>query len=120
MYCAGAAGKTKGADVTKTVLRTERSNRRCRRQYAAAPDLDRGRVVAKKMSSCAWRFPKTLFALSRCRIAEDDGSGDLLSRSQLHANDRGEVGSAERKQNLDAFVGYLSHAAAVAFIGRTA
>ena len=28
--------------------------------------------------------------------------------------------AAERKQNLDAFVGYSSHAAAVAFIGRTA
>ena len=52
-YCAGAAGKTKGADETKTVLRTERSNRRCRRRYAAAPDLDGGRAVAKKMSSRA-------------------------------------------------------------------
>ena len=53
MYCAGAAGKTKGTDETKTVIRTERSNRRCRRRYAAAPDLDGGRAVAKKMSSRA-------------------------------------------------------------------
>ena len=42
----------------------------------------------KRASSRAERFPKTLFALSRCRIAEDDGSGDLLSRSPVHADDR--------------------------------
>ena len=52
-YCAGATRKTKGADEMKTVLRTERSNRYCRRRYAAAPDLDGGRAVAKKMSSRA-------------------------------------------------------------------
>ena len=42
----------------------------------------------KRSSSRAERFPKTLFALSRCRIVEDDGSGDLLSRSTVHADDR--------------------------------
>ena len=52
-YCAGAAGKTKGADETETVLRTERSNRRCIRWYAAASDLDGGRAMEKKMSSRA-------------------------------------------------------------------
>jgi hypothetical protein len=39
------------------------------------------------MSSHEDRFPKTLFFLSRCRIAENDGSGDLLSRSHMHADD---------------------------------
>ena len=87
-YYAGAAGKTKGADETKMVLRTERSNRRCRRRYAATPDLDRGRVMAKKMSSRAWCFPKTLFSLSRCRITRASGSGDLLSHSPVHAGVR--------------------------------
>ena len=107
-YCAGAAGKTKGADETKMVLRTERSNRRCRRRYAAAPDLDRGRVVAKKMSSRAWRFPKTLFALSRCRITRASGSGDLLSRSPVHAVVRDGLdydgGAAARKRQNSRFV----------------
>jgi hypothetical protein len=40
------------------------------------------------------RFPKTLFALSQSRIAEDDSSGDLLSRSQMHINEWDEVASA--------------------------
>jgi hypothetical protein len=39
-------------------------------------------------------FPKTLFALSRCRITEDDGSRDLLSRSQMHIDERDEVALA--------------------------
>jgi hypothetical protein len=39
-------------------------------------------------------FPKTLFALSRCRITEDDGFRDLLSRSQMHIDERDEVASA--------------------------
>jgi hypothetical protein len=39
-------------------------------------------------------FPKTLFALSRCRITEDDGSRDLLSRSQMHVDEWDEVASA--------------------------
>jgi hypothetical protein len=34
---------------------------------------------------------KTLFTISWCRIAEDDGSGDLLSRSQMHVDERDEV-----------------------------
>ena len=44
--------------------------------------------MAKKMSSRAWRFPKNLFALSRCRITRASGSGDLLSRSPVHAGAR--------------------------------
>src|SRR6185295_2184087 len=46
--------------------------------------MEGGRAVAKKLSSCAYRFPKTLFALSRCRITRASGSGDLLSRSPVH------------------------------------
>ena len=88
MYYAGAAGKMNGADWTKTVIRMDRSNRRYRRRYAATPDLDGGRVVAKKTSSRAWRFPKTQFSLSRCRITRVNGSGDLLSRSPMHAGAR--------------------------------
>ena len=41
--------------------------------------------MVKKMSSRAWRFPKTLFALSRYRITRASGSGDLLSHSPVHA-----------------------------------
>jgi hypothetical protein len=33
------------------------------------------------------RFLKTLFALSRCRIVENDGFGDLLSRSLMHVDE---------------------------------
>jgi hypothetical protein len=47
--------------------------------------------LMKRASSCEDRFPKTLFILSRCRIAEDDDSGDLLSRSQMHVDERDEV-----------------------------
>jgi hypothetical protein len=34
-----------------------------------------------------------LFALSRYRIAEDDDSEDLLSRSQMHVDERDELAS---------------------------
>jgi hypothetical protein len=37
--------------------------------------------LKKRTSSREDRFLKILFALSRCRIVEDDGLGDLLSRS---------------------------------------
>ena len=46
-YWAFAVGKTNGADGMTAVVRTERSRRRCRRRYAAAPDLDGGRAVTK-------------------------------------------------------------------------
>jgi hypothetical protein len=42
----------------------------------------------KQASSHKDRFSKTVFILSRCRIAEDDGFRDLLSRSQMHVNER--------------------------------
>jgi hypothetical protein len=35
--------------------------------------------VSEQASNHEDRFPKTLFTLSRCRITEDDGSGDLPS-----------------------------------------
>jgi hypothetical protein len=47
--------------------------------------------LEKQSSSHVERFPKTLFALPQCRIAEDDGSGDMLSRSQMHVDDRDEI-----------------------------
>jgi hypothetical protein len=43
------------------------------------------------------RFPKTLCALFRCRIAEDDDSGDLPFRSQMHVDERDEVASAAQQ-----------------------
>ena len=44
--------------------------------------------MVKILSSRAWRFPKTLSDLSQCRIARTKGSGDLLSRSPMHAGAR--------------------------------
>jgi len=40
------------------------------------------------LSSRIGRFPKTLFALSRCRIPKAKGSGDLLSCSPVHIDAR--------------------------------
>jgi hypothetical protein len=50
--------------------------------------------LTKRASSREDHLPKTLFTLSRCRITEDDGSRDLLSRSQMHVDKRDEVASA--------------------------
>jgi hypothetical protein len=47
--------------------------------------------LKKQVGSREDHFPKTLFALSWCRIAEDDGSEDLLSRSQMHVDKHDEV-----------------------------
>jgi hypothetical protein len=61
----------------------------------------------KRASSREDRFPKTLFAISWCRIAEDDSSVDLLSRSQMCINERDEVASVAQQQkwrNLDVLV----------------
>jgi hypothetical protein len=63
--------------------------------------------LTKRASSREDRFPKTLFALSRCRIADDDGSRVLLSRSQVHVDEHDEVASAaqqQKRQNLDVLV----------------
>jgi hypothetical protein len=47
--------------------------------------------LKKRASSYEDRFPKSLFALSCCKIAEDDSSGDLLFRSRMHVGERDEV-----------------------------
>jgi hypothetical protein len=46
--------------------------------------------LKKRVSSHEDRFPKTLFALSRCRIAEDDSFKDLLSQPQMHVDEQDE------------------------------
>jgi hypothetical protein len=40
--------------------------------------------------SCAPALCPTLFALSRCRISKAKGSGDLLSRTQMHVGGQDE------------------------------
>jgi hypothetical protein len=63
--------------------------------------------LTKRASSHEDRFPKTLFALHRCRITEDNGSRDLLSRLQMHVNERDEVASVaqpQKRRNLDMLV----------------
>jgi hypothetical protein len=63
--------------------------------------------LTKRASSHEDCFPKTLFTLSQCRIAEDDGSRDQLSQSQMHIDERDEVASAaqqQKRQNLDVLV----------------
>jgi len=49
-----------------------------------------GEPWRRSLSSRAERFPKTLFALSWCRIPKVKGFGDLLSRLPVHAGTRGE------------------------------
>jgi hypothetical protein len=63
--------------------------------------------MTKRASSREDCFPKILFVFSRCRIAEDDGSGDLLSWLQMHIDERDEVTSTTQQQkrwNLDVLV----------------
>jgi hypothetical protein len=43
--------------------------------------------LKKRASIREDHFLKTLFTLSWCMITEDDGSGDLLSRSWMHVDD---------------------------------
>jgi hypothetical protein len=50
----------------------------------AAGSTTRSRAVAWE------RFPKTLFALSRCRISKAKSSGDMLSRAQMHVGGQDE------------------------------
>jgi hypothetical protein len=66
--------------------------------------------LMKRTSSRENHFSKILFTVSRCRITEDDGSGDLLSRLQMHVDERDEVASAAQEQNqrnLDALVFFV-------------
>ena len=65
--------------------------------------------MVKNLSSRAERFPKTLFALSRCRITRASGSGDLLSRPPVHADARDEVdydGGAAVRRCKSSFKGF--------------
>jgi hypothetical protein len=52
----------------------------------------------KRASSREDRFSKILFTLSRCRIAKNDDSRDLLSRSQMHIDERDEVALVAQQQ----------------------
>jgi hypothetical protein len=54
--------------------------------------------LEKRSSSHLEHLPKTLFILSRCRIIEDDGSRDLLSRSQMHIDERDKVALVAQEQ----------------------
>jgi hypothetical protein len=68
--------------------------------------------LMKQVSSHEDHFPKTLFTLSRCRITEDDGSGDLLSQSQMHVDEWDKVVSAAQQQmwrNLDVLVFFVCY-----------
>ena len=42
----------------------------------------------RSLSSRAGRFPKILFAVSRCRIPKEKGFGDLFSSSPVHGGTR--------------------------------
>ena len=70
------------------VVRTERSRRRCRRRYTAAPDLEGGQAVAKIAEQSCWALPKNLIRPLPVQDLEFGGSGDLLSRSSVHAGAR--------------------------------
>jgi hypothetical protein len=54
--------------------------------------------LKKQARSREDRFSKTLFAFSRCKIAEHDGSGDLLSQSQMHVDEQNEVALAAQQR----------------------
>jgi hypothetical protein len=53
--------------------------------------------LKKRARSREDQFPKTLFTLSYCRIAEDDGFKDLLSRSWMHVDEWAEVAFAAQQ-----------------------
>jgi hypothetical protein len=53
--------------------------------------------LKKQSSNHKDHFPKILFALSQCRITEDNSYGDLLSRSQMHINEWDEVALAAQQ-----------------------
>jgi hypothetical protein len=52
--------------------------------------------LKKRSSSHVEHILKALFALSWCRIAEDDSSEDMLSWSPMHVDDRDEVVVAQQ------------------------
>jgi hypothetical protein len=54
--------------------------------------------LENRSSSHVERFPKTLFSLSHCTIAENDGSGGLLSQSHMHIDEWDEVDLAAHQR----------------------
>ena len=100
-------GKTDENDRMKTVLLTEYSSRCRRRRFAAAPDLDEGRAVMKILEQSRRALPKNLIRPLPVQDLEDRGSGDLLSRSSVHADARDgldyDCGVATRKRQNSKF-----------------
>ena len=92
----------------KTVLLMECSSRYRRRRFAAAPDLDEGRAVMKILEQLRWALPKNLIRHLPVQDLEDGGSGDLLSRSSVHADARDGLdydgGAVARKRQNSRFV----------------
>jgi hypothetical protein len=91
------------SDILIDDMGLKQQGRRCWSSGAdeveAAGSMTRSRAVAWE------RIPKTLFAISWCRISNVKGSGDLLSRTQMHVGGRDEEsydGSAvvSRGENL--------------------
>ena len=74
----------------KIVLLTECGNRCRKRRFAAAPDLDEGLVVMTIFEQSRRALPKNLIRPLLMQDREDGGSGDLLSRSPVHADARDE------------------------------
>ena len=105
-YWALALGKMNGDDRTKMVVLTECSSRCRRRWFAAAPDLDEGRAMMKILEQLRRTLPKNL--IHPKPNLEDRGSGDLLSRSLVHADARDGLGhggsAAARKDKTLGFV----------------
>src|SRR6185312_1547571 len=98
----------KGADGTKTVLRTECSKRRHRGRYTAAPDLDGGRAVAKIIEQSRRALPKNLIR----PLPVQDPKGERFRRPALpFAGARRRSGwrrlrwrrSNERRQNPNSY-----------------
>jgi hypothetical protein len=54
--------------------------------------------LKKQSSSHEDRFTKTIFVLFRCKITENDGSRDLLSRLRMHIDERDEVAFTVQQQ----------------------
>ena len=61
------------------VVRTERSRRRCRRRYAAAPDLDGGRAVEKIAEQSRRALLKNLIH----PLPVQDPNGEMFRRPAL-------------------------------------
>jgi hypothetical protein len=75
----------------------------------------------KRASSHKDHFSKILLALSLCRITEDDGFRDLLSRSQMPIDERDEVALAaqqRRRRSGGSWLFIITHSVATTRIYR--